>query len=185
MGRGVIEAGDSLLCVVDIQERLLPHIHNADQVLRGAGILIQAAGLLGLPVLLTEQYPKGLGPTVEALRDQLSTAGASSFEKTSFSCLRHADFAEAVEKKGRFSLVLCGIESHVCVLQTALDGLEKGLRAVVVADAVGSRAQVNHEEALNRLRQAGATIATVEMVVMEWLRDAKNPNFKAVQGLIK
>jgi nicotinamidase-related amidase len=180
----VIEREQSILCVVDIQERLLPHIHNRDEVARGAGILIRAAGLLEIPALLTEQYPKGLGPTVGEIRSLLP-AECRPLEKTTFSCWLSEGFRSAVEHSERNTVVLCGIESHVCVLQTALDLMDAGFRAVVVSDAVGSRAERNYLTALERLRQAGATIATAEMAVMEWLRDAKHPRFKEAQGLIK
>lgn len=184
MAFGVIEREQSILCVVDIQERLLPHIANRDEVARSAGILIRAARLLEVPVVLTEQYPKGLGPTAPEIRNLLP-AECRPLEKTAFSCWPCDSFRVALEQNGRNTVVLCGIETHVCVLQTALDLLGAGFGAVVVADAAGSRAERNHQMALERLRQAGVTIATTEMTVMEWLRDAKHPRFKEAQGLIK
>ncbi|MFW6255677.1 MAG: isochorismatase family protein [Candidatus Sumerlaeota bacterium] len=184
MPQGIIQAETSILCVVDIQERLLPHMSESERVVAGTDRLIRAAQMLKVPVAVTEQYPKGLGPTVEAVKAHISP-DIPVLEKTLFSCYGAPEFEELIEKSGRFTLVLCGIETHVCVLQTALDAAEKGLRVVVVADAVSSRSPENHQQALGRLRQAGVTIATTEMVLMEWVGDAKHPAFKDVQKLIK
>lgn len=179
----ILDSKNSILCVVDIQERLLPHMHNKETVLRGSSILIQAAKTLDVPVLVTEQYPKGLGHTVPEIQAHIE--GVPVYEKTTFSCFGNPDFAQALKNSGRNTLILCGIESHVCVLQTALETLNVLARVVVVADATGSRSEDNHTLALKRLRHSNVEIVSVEMALMEWLRDAKNPKFKEVQALIK
>lgn len=183
MPLGVIQAESSTLVVVDIQERLLPHIAEKEQVVAGSRRLIQAAKELEIPRLLTEQYPRGLGKTVPEIKEH--TDDLEVLEKTAFSCMQAENFIQALHATGSNTLVLCGVESHVCVLQTALDALAAGKRVVVVADAVRSRSLENHHLALERVRRSGGQIVSSEMVLMEWLRDAKHPAFKAVQKLIK
>ena len=183
MAFGLIDLSDSVLCVIDIQERLLPHIAGHDGVVGNTNILSRAARLLDAPILLTEQYPTGLGPTVPEVAGHL--AGVAAIEKTAFGCMGCEAFVEAAEATGRRTLVLCGIEAHVCVLQTALAASEAGYRVVLAADATSSRKEPNRQLALARLRQAGATVASTEMVVMEWLVDAKHPRFRDVSKLIR
>lgn len=183
MPPSLLDSPNSVLCVVDIQERLMPAMYNQTTILRGSAALVQAAKLLDVPVLVTEQYPRGLGHTVPEM--QAVIEGLPVFEKTTFSCFGSMEFDLALKNTARNTLVLCGIESHVCVLQTALDAFNAVDRVVVVADAVGSRAEANHELALKRLRHAGVEVVSVEMTLMEWLRDAKHPKFKEVQALIK
>ena len=174
---------NSVLCVIDIQQRLLPHIDGNEHVVKNSNILIQSAKLLEIPILLTEQYPKGLGPTVPEI--QSACDGIKTIEKTVFGCYDCEGFQQAFESLNRSNLVLCGIETHVCVLQTALAAMKDCVEVAIVADAVGSRAQKNHEFGLQRARQHGADIASTEMVVLEWLRDAAHPKFKEISGLIK
>lgn len=203
MSDGVISRKHSVLCLIDVQERLFPHIANKEGVEKNIAALLEGAGLLEMPVLWNEQYPQGLGHTIPSLAAKLE--GKKAMEKTSFSCFGNPDFLEAFRTcladtltdqlkaacesamplTRRTSLILCGIESHICVLQTALDALEGGFRPVVVTDAIGSRDPQNHKAALDRLCRSGVTLASTEMLLMEWLRDAKHPQFKAIQKLIK
>lgn len=180
----MMDPNDSLLLLIDVQEKLWPHIENKDQVLHHCRVLLQGAPKLGIPVLVTEQYPKGLGPTLELLKE-VQPEQATVCEKTSFGCLGDPDLFERIVRTGRSQLVLCGIETHVCVLQTALEALAKDFRVAVIADAVGSRVDSNRQLALDRLRAAGATIVSTEMILFEWMKTAKHSAFKEISALVK
>ncbi|MBN1456637.1 MAG: isochorismatase family protein, partial [Sedimentisphaerales bacterium] len=117
MASKIIPVNDSILCVVDIQEKLLPHISNHPQVVKQSGMLIEAAGILGVPLVVSEQVPRALGPTVAEIKERLEGAGV--IEKTTFSCLGCGDYEKALDAAGRKTLVLCGIEAHVCIMLTA------------------------------------------------------------------
>lgn len=179
----LIKADRSALVVIDVQERLAPAIHEADRVVDNTAVLMQAAARLGVPTLVTEQYPKGLGRTVSPLADLMPDSGP--LEKVHFSCAADPGFTLKFGEVGRSQAVLAGMESHVCVNQTALELLEGGTQVFVVADATSSRRPESHRTAMDRLRAAGATIVTTEMVVFEWLQKAGTPEFKEVSKLIK
>ena len=183
MPNGIISLDESILCVVDVQEKLLPHIANGDKAARATAILVRGARTVGVPILVTEQVPDKLGPTVADVTEALG--GTTPIEKDTFSCLGSDAFRQALAKTERTTLILCGIEAHVCVLQTALQAVDAGLRAVVVADAIGSRLDDNRQLALARLRQDGATVASVEMILMEWIGGASHPNMRDIIRLIK
>jgi len=184
---GLLEARHSLLFVVDVQEKFVPVIANASQVISRIALLVEAARALAVPIALSEQYPKGLGPTVRSLADRLPNE-AGRFEKTTFSAFKApegaAQFA-AQRKRGRNTVVLCGIETHVCVLQTALDLAAHGYAPVLVADATGSHRDCDRDLGLARLRHFGIPVLSSEMVVFEWLERADRPEFKALQALLK
>jgi nicotinamidase-related amidase len=184
MAKRMFVPEESLLLVVDVQERLWPHISNKDQVRDRCRILMEGARLLGVPVIVSEQYPKGLGPTLGEL---LECRGAETplCTKNEFGCFANEALAVEVEKTGRRQLVVCGIEAHVCVLQTVMSALERGYQAGVVADAVGSRDEANRQLALFRMRDAGAVALSSEMILFEWMGTARHPAFKAVSQLIK
>ena len=171
------------LLVVDIQTRLVPAMHSGERVVANAGILMASARRLGIPLLVSEQYPRGLGPTVPELSKYLSEK--ETFEKVEFSCLGNAAYRRAFESLGRKQVVVTGIEAHVCVMQTVLDLLDAGYETAVVADAVSSRTPENHRHALDRMARAGAEIVTTEMVVFEWLGKAGTPEFKELSALIR
>ena len=173
----------SVLVVVDIQEKLMPAIAESSRVARNAATLLKAAALLGVPAFATEQYPKGLGPTAASLRALLPPDGV--VEKITFSAAREPAFMDRLERLGRRQIVLAGSEAHVCVMQTALSLLELGFEVVLVADAVSSRVPANAELGIARMRAAGATIVSTEMVLFEWLERAGTPAFKAVLELIR
>lgn len=176
----------SALLIVDVQTRLaaaMPAEPRAS-VLRSAGILIESARALGIPILHTEQYPRGLGPTEASLGERLEGA-ATRLEKTAFSCCGAEGFDAAACADGRTQWILCGMEAHVCVLQTALELHARGLQVFVVEDGVCSRAEANRANALARLRQAGVIVSNTESVLFEWLRDAGDPQFKALSALIR
>lgn len=170
------------LLVVDVQERLFNKIDQAESVCRNIERLMQGFQLLNLPVLVSEQVPDKLGPTIARLRQLLQ--GEPLPPKTSFSCCGDPVVEQRLLDLPVDSWVLVGIETHVCVLQTAMDLLARGKEVVVVADAVGSRSPFDKEIALDDLRSAGARISTVETVLFELLGSASAPQFKAVQKLI-
>lgn len=154
------------------------------RVLRGASILAEAAAKLGVPRFLTEQYPKGLGSTDAGLLGRLDHT-VPRFEKTAFSCCGADGLVAAIRSTGRTQVILAGMESHVCVLQTALDLIEAGLEPVVAEDAVCSRDSQNHANAMARMRQAGVVVANTESILFEWLRDARHEQFKAISALVR
>jgi nicotinamidase-related amidase len=172
---------DTSLLVIDMQEKLVPKIHGADALVRNVSFLIDGARLLGLPVQATEQYPKGLGPTVAALRDRLPERP----DKVGFSCCAVPSVVESLQEAARPKVLLAGIETHVCVQQTALDLLNRGFRVYVAADAVGSRYPLDHELALRRMERAGAVLVTAETAVFEWVGGADHPKFKEVSRLVQ
>lgn len=174
-----LHAATSLLCVVDIQERLLAAMPAGAGVLAMAGRLAEAARLLGVRGILTEQYPQGLGPTPADLTSRLPPA----IPKMSFSCRGCDTFTAAVPADVE-SVLLCGLETHVCILQTALDLLADGLTVFVVVDAVASRLPLDHEYGLRRLEASGVLLTTSEAVLFEWCRSADNPQFQAVRRLV-
>ncbi|WP_243375166.1 hydrolase [Microvirga solisilvae] len=183
----LLSAKRSHLLVVDIQARLTPAIHDGDNVLRNVKILLQAASRLGVPVTVTEQYPNGLGPTVEAVTELLPS-DALVLPKTSFSAAGDAATAERVASlrgEGRDQLVICGAEAHVCVLQSALGFRNQGLEVAVVADAVSSRSPHSVSAACARLLHAGCHWVTTEMTVFEWMERAATDDFRALSPLLK
>jgi nicotinamidase-related amidase len=177
----ILDRGRSILCLIDLQEKLMPAIAGADDVVANAGRLLAAAEELGVPVLSTEQNPKGLGPTVKALARPDGDHPVIS-KMTFDSC--HAPGVMDGLPPGHH-VVVAGAEAHVCVLQTALGLLDRSRRVFVVADAVGSRRPENRKAALRRLERAGAEIVTTEMVIFEWLGTAEDPAFKSVIALVK
>ena len=175
----IVDVGSSILLVIDMQARLMPAIHEGAEAIANARRLVQAAALLGVPALFTEQNPKGLGPTVPELgRDE-----ASVLSKMEFDACRASGFGERLAE-GK-AAVIAGVEAHVCVLQTALGLVEKGRRVFVVRDAIGSRRAESKDAALRRMERNGVEIVTTEMVVFEWLGDARNPRFREAVALIK
>ena len=183
----MMSAISSQLIIVDIQERLAPAMHEPAETIANGSKLAQAARQLGIPVTITQQYPKGIGPTVAAVREAAGN-DAVVLDKMSFSCARDDAIAArfgTLAQGGRRQAVLCGVEAHVCVLQTALDLVERGYATAVVADAISSRTPVSKELALRRMEQAGVSVVSLEMVLFEWLERAGTPQFKALLGLVK
>ena len=170
--------------LIDVQTRLVQAMSDRNSLLSHCETLIRAAALLAIPVLLTEQYPKGLGATEPVLAEQLSD-NVKPIEKTCFSCCGSDKFNSALNRSDRSQIILAGIEAHVCVLQTALELSQQGKQVFVVADATDSRSSENKNLALERLRQSGVIITTTESVLFEWLKDAKHEQFKNVTALIR
>ena len=179
----LIERHKSCLLVVDVQEKLAPAMADAAAVIRNAGILMQAAARLAVPLIVSEQYPQGLGTTVPELR--VLAPDSARLAKLSFSCAADTGLQQRIKATQRSVLVIAGLEAHVCVLQSALGFRQAGYQTVVVADAVSSRAPASRDAALQRLRENGVEVATTEMVLFEWLGQAGTPEFKELSKLIK
>ena len=179
-------ASSSLMLIVDIQQQLGQAMPGKvlNRVVSNSVLLARCAGLLDLPVLLTEQYPKGLGPTVPDIIEALPEP-SQSFEKTSFSSLGANGFPEALERSGRRQVIIVGMEAHVCVLQSALDLLANGVEVYVVEDAICSRRLENYQNALERLRQSNVQVVSAESVIFEWLVDSRHEQFKAIQAMLR
>jgi nicotinamidase-related amidase len=180
----LLSSRESLLFAVDLQERLLPQIDDHETVVANCVRLLQAANLFEIPIALSEQYPKGLGPTAPAVTSALPESVVLS-EKLRFSGAEATGWPAAGERNdGRQQVALAGIETHICILQTALDLLSRGYRVYVVADAVSSRRRLDHDVALARLRDSGAVVTTAESVLFEWCETAEALQFKAMRNLI-
>lgn len=179
----LLDVNDSCLVAVDIQAKLNPVMFDPARAPAGAAKLLKGAEILGVPALISEQYPKGVGATVDELQD-LMPAGCP-IEKNSFSCMADHDFAERLAGFGKQQVVVCGIEAHICVLQTTFQLLDAGAQVYVVADATASRREEDHRAALERIRDAGGWVVTVEMVLFEWLKHSGTPEFKQISQLIK
>jgi isochorismate hydrolase len=177
----------SQLLIIDVQDRLLDAMSAKNRLVQRCVRLVQAAKALDIPITVSEQYPQGLGETIESIR---WTAGnsASILSKVEFSCVKNEplrDRLHELRRQGRQQVVVAGIESHVCVMQTAIDLENYGFDAFVVADAVSSRSKTSKRLALARLAKAGADIVDSEMVLFEWLGRAGTPEFKELQALVK
>lgn len=167
----------SVVCI-DLQEKLVNMLNNPDFVAKNATKLMSAAHILNLDTVITEQYPKGLGSTIESIK---TITNFEIIEKTTFSALKTPEFNHKLNK----NVVIFGIETHICVYQTVMDLLEKGHDVYVVADCCASRSELNYNTSLELMKQQGAKIATLEMVLFEFLKSSKHPNFKEIQALIK
>jgi nicotinamidase-related amidase len=176
-----MSAADTGLLVIDVQDKLLPKIPGADALTLNIAFLIDAARLLDMPVQATEQYPKGLGPTVPELARRLPERP----DKVAFSSCAAAGVVEAFHRAARPKVVLAGIETHVCVLHTALDLLALDFRVFVPVDAVGARYRIDHDTALRRLEQAGAVLTTAEGCAFEWVGGAGHARFKEISRLVQ
>ncbi len=176
-----MSSGDTALLVVDVQERLAPAIAGHQRLVWNVRRLIDGAKALGLPVVATEQYPKGLGSTLPELAERLGDIPS----KLTFSCGGCPDVFRDLQKRDVHNLLVCGMETHVCVAQTVLDLLADGWRVYVAVDAVGSRFEIDHRTALARLDSAGATLTTTEAALFEWCRTAGTPEFKQISRLVR
>ena len=174
---------DSVLVVVDMQGKLIPKIFDQHTVISNIVTLIKSAEILNIPIIVTEQYPKGLGSTIPEIKDLI--VPWQPIEKICFSCFGNNDFSKKLKELKKDNLILCGIESHVCITQTALDGLKSGYSVFFVKDAISSRTKNNKETGFERMAQAGAIPVSTEMVVFELLREAGTDKFKQIISLIK
>ena len=179
----LIRGKDSVLVVIDVQERLVPAVQAPARTLRNTQTLLAAARECAVPVILTEQYPEGLGSTVPEIA--AAAAGAAIIPKMHFSCMEEEGFAEAFRALGRKQAVLVGMEAHICVVQTAASLLEEGYDVFVVSDATASRTLESEQACLARMTASGAHVVTTEMVVFEWLGKAGTPAFKRLLPAIR
>ncbi len=172
---------ESAVLVVDVQEKLMARIPGADELIRNSVFLLDAAKILEVEVAATEQYPKGLGPTVAPLAQRVPARP----EKLGFSCCAVPHLADGLRARGRTRIVLVGIEAHVCVLNTTLDLLAGGFQVYLAVDALASRYAIDRDTALRRLEKAGAILTTVETCAFEWMGGSNHPSFKQVSALVQ
>lgn len=178
------EIANSAMVLIDVQKKLIGAMAEGDLIKERIRIMLKAADLLKLDVIVTEQYPAGLGETIAEL-SEVKPEKASIIEKTTFSCFGEVEFNKAMQAKPYRTLILTGIEGHVCVFQTAMDALNKGYNVVVVSDTVSSRKMENCKLALSQLQAEGAAILPVESVLFMLMRNAKHPAFREISKLIR
>jgi len=179
----MLDIHNCCLVVVDVQGKLAQLMVDKEPLFKNIRIFIQAAGILEIPVLWCQQVPEALGPTVPEIAELLT--GHEPIDKASFSCRGEEKFGAELNALGRKQVLLCGIETHVCIYQTAMDLMASGLDVTVVADAVSSRTEQNRQIALTRLAAEGARISNTEMALFELLKTAKHPLFKQIAKLVK
>lgn len=179
----MLNAENSLFFLIDIQDRLVGMLKNREEIAKNNSILAKAAKILGVPVIASEQYPNGLGSTILEVREYLNTENI--LEKTSFSALATDTIKATLESLNRKKVVLTGIETHICVYQTARALLDAGFEVYVVKNACSSRSSKDYRTALELMRDYGAKLTCVETVLFELLGSSKHPNFKEIQALIK
>lgn len=180
-----LDADRACVLVIDVQEKFLPLIRNHDDIVSALRKILATARIFELPVIVTEQNPPGVGHTIDGLSSELKDARASVIEKSTFSAWAEPSFREAILNLDRPQVILTGIETHVCIQQTALDMLSRDYDVFVCADAVGSRGPTDHEHALSRMRQEGAWVTTVESVMFELCGRWDAPRFKPMLEVIK
>jgi nicotinamidase-related amidase len=174
---------NTALLIIDVQEKLWTLMQDKEKIAENIRKLIDFAKIVGLPIILTEQYPKGLGRTIKQIKDKIPEV--EPIEKTAFSCFGAEGFLEKLKKNKVQTLIITGIESHVCVCQTSLEALDRDIRACVVSDAISSRTLQNCIVGVERMRKNGVIISSTEMLMYELLKDAKNKEFKEAQPLLK
>lgn len=179
----MLNTDNTVLLIIDVQDRLVGMLKNSEEITKNNMILSKTAKLLGLPVIITEQYPQGLGSTIIEIRENLDQERI--FEKQTFSALDNENVKDTLNSLGRKNIILTGIESHICVYQTALALLENGYNVYVVKNAVSSRKTKDYRTALELMRDFGARLTCVETVLFELLKTSTHPNFKEIQSLIK
>jgi nicotinamidase-related amidase len=179
-----LELGRAALVVIDMQESFRPHVPDFAARAARVATAVRGARLLGVPVLVTEQYPKGLGRTVEEVRAALAD-GQEYVEKSAFSSCGAQVFLSRLEATGARQILVCGIEAHVCVNQTTHDLLARGLQVHLLLDCIGSRKEEDRRAGLSKMKRSGAIPSTVELALFELMRDAGHEQFKAIQKLIK
>ena len=171
------------LLIIDVQERYIPALHDAKPLVDNISILAQAAELLDIPAVVTEQYPQGIGPTIGEIQEVADFA--RTIEKSTFSCFGSEEFCSHMEELGKSQLLITGSETHVCVKKTALDALERGYDVFVIEDAVASRSQERKDIAIRGLMQAGAQVESAESAIFEFIGRSDGTEFKLLHRLIK
>ena len=179
----MLTAENALLLVIDFQERLMPSIHRYEELEHKTAAFIKGCRVLDLPVLTTQQYTKGLGDTIPAIKEALGQF--EPVEKISFSCYRTTEFKDELYKFGNKNILVTGIEAHICVQQTVLDLSENGYQVYLIADCVGSRSETDFLYAIKRMETAGAIVTTMESALFEMLVSADHPKRKEISSLVK
>lgn len=179
---GIIDKNSTAFIQIDIQEKFKPAIYKFNEVISNAKILVESSQALNVPLVVTEQYPKGLGKTVEEITLPENTP---IIEKLHFSCFGNQEFSKIVKELKLKSIIIFGVEAHVCLLKTALDALKQNLEVYLVADAVSSRTPENKALAIERMRQSGVFIVSTEMILFQMLDYSGTDDFKVVSKLIK
>lgn len=179
----MLNTEDTIILIVDIQEKLV-NMLKEDTVTGKAAKLVKAAGILNIPVIITEQYPKGLGSTVEVIKQE-KTKDTVFFEKYAFSAMQESGFVDLLNHYNREQVIVCGIEAHVCVYQTVADLLDYDYEVEVIQDMCASRTEYEYNAGFEKMKELGAGVATLEIVLFELLKTSKHPNFKEIQALIK
>ena len=180
----MLEIENSIVVLIDIQDRLVGMLNKQEPVVKASSILLSAANIMNIPIVLTEQYPQGLGKTVPALTVDM-TENNVVIEKTSFSAVQTPEFIEKIRNLGKKNIIIGGIETHICVYQTVADLIKEGFNVVVAKDACASRSTDCFKTGLVLMKDLGAQISNVETILFELLKTSKNPYFKPVQALIK
>lgn len=180
-----LDAGRAMLLVIDMQEKLMPLIVEHQRVIAAASKMVRGARVLNLPMIATEQYPRGIGVTVAAMREVMAGGSVPTMEKPTFSAWPNPEIRDAIIGLDRPQVIIVGVETHVCVQQTALDLASRDYDVYVCADAVGSRGRVDHECALHRMRQNRVIVTTVESALLELCQSSAAPHFKAFLEIIK
>lgn len=184
LSSGLLDRDDSVLVIIDVQERYIPHLFEGARVVEAARRLVEGAKLVGVPILVTEQYPEGLGHTTPAVRDALP-ARTRPIAKRTMSCASEPAFVDALRASERTQVVIAGIEAQACVNQTVHELLAAEYETHVVVDALSSRFRRDYEVAVERQVRAGAVPTTVESVLLEWVRTADAPEFQKIRALIR
>jgi len=178
-----IFARETVALVVDIQEKLFPYINNHNSLQTNCEILLSGLNVLNIPIVVTEQYPKGLGPTINSIKSLIKDFGP--IEKLSFSCCGEQKFLDVLHDYGKRNVIIFGIETHVCVLQTVIDLIERGYHPVIIEDCVSSRKSSDRETALKRMAREGVIITTYESILFELCEVAGTDQFKQISKLVK
>ena len=178
-----ITLDNTMALVIDYQERLMPPIGNKETLVSNSRILLAGLESLRAPLIISEQYPQKLGSTLPEIKEV--AAGAKAYPKTAFSCWQDQALKQAIFECGRKNIILCGLETHICVLQTAVDLMDAGYQVVYVADCLGSRRKHDHKLGLERLRQEGCLAATYESILFELTVGKDSPSFKTISNLVK
>jgi len=179
----MLDRKESLLLIIDIQERLVGAL-DKDVVVKRTATLAKAAKIMEIPTIVTQQYSKGLGQTVEDIKQSL-LKNTPIIEKSAFSAVKEKGFLDVLKSYNKNQIVICGIETHVCVHQTAADLITEGYDVYIAKDSCASRGKYEFKQGIERMEANGAKISCVETILFEWLRSSKNPYFKEVQALIK
>lgn len=182
--QNTLQLAQSALVIIDMQEAFRTKIPNFVEIAARIAVIVEGAKLLQLPIMVTEQYPKGLGHTAAEIKAVLPT-GLEIIEKTTFSSCGAPEFQSQLESAGAKQVLVCGIEAHICVNQTVHDLLEHGYQVHLLADCIGARNPGNRKIALRKMQTSGARLSSIEMALFELMRDAKHEQFKAIQKLIK